>query len=132
MAFAMETLLFPSASMDLRLIASRIEENRVVAGVHYEHDGHMGRVLAAALSPIFAARLGLTSYAPAMDDVLSDWSGAGEAGAWDAAEQLAEGGAWPTGVAARKPVPADPEAAADATILQTAVALIAGEIGDAG
>ena len=76
--------MFGRASTELRLIAARIEENRVVSGVHYEHDGWMGRKLAAALAPIFADRLGLTATAPTVTEVEDHWSASGETGVWSA------------------------------------------------
>lgn len=84
MAFAMEALMFGCASTELRLIAARIEENRIFSGVHYEHDGWMGRKLAAAVAPIFAQRLGLTSTAPTVAEVDQYWSASGETGVWSA------------------------------------------------
>ncbi|MEM7723923.1 MAG: phosphatase PAP2 family protein [Pseudomonadota bacterium] len=77
LAFTLEALIFGQANQDLRLIAARIEENRIVAGVHFEHDGYMGRRLAAALAAVFAQRMGVASTAPAQADI---WSEPGENG----------------------------------------------------
>jgi hypothetical protein len=81
MAFVMESMIFGGVSQELRLIAARIEENRMVAGVHYAHDGYMGRKLAAFLAPIFAERLGLVN--PALEATRNHkdmWDGPGQAG----------------------------------------------------
>ncbi|MEX0327722.1 MAG: phosphatase PAP2 family protein [Ruegeria sp.] len=79
MAFAMESMIFSCASQELRMIAARIEENRIVAGVHYEHDGYMGRRLATYLAKIFADRLGVPN--PVLDETrIPVWSEAGQAG----------------------------------------------------
>ena len=116
--------------MELRLIAARIEENRVVAGVHYENDGHMGRVLAAALSPVFAARLGLMSQSPQVQDVEQKWKASGETGVFDAAEALGAGSTWSTGGGAQKPTLASDGEAARFPVLQTVMQLVQAEIGD--
>ena len=59
LAFVMERLLIGQPSLELRMIAARIEENRVIAGVHYPADGVQGRRLAAALAGEFVERMGI-------------------------------------------------------------------------
>jgi len=82
MAYVMEAMIFGKPSQELRLVAARIEENRIVAGVHYEADGYMGRIMATALAPIFAERLGLEN--PELEKSrLPVWPGAGQAGLMD-------------------------------------------------
>jgi hypothetical protein len=59
LAFVMERLLTGRPSLELRMIAARIEENRVIAGVHYPADGVQGRRLAAAVAAEFLEQMGL-------------------------------------------------------------------------
>jgi hypothetical protein len=57
--------LFPGAAATLALVADRIAENRVVAGVHFPADGPAGAALGEALGLLFAHRLlGTTAPAP--------------------------------------------------------------------